>query len=262
VLAVASAALAAGCSRDPGPTTVGAPAAPQASDATSSPASSDTARVRPPTPRSTASTGPRTDPAPTAAADLAPFFAAADVTDARIRAAAAAINQDIGPTTAHVRRPTRTLILASAPRLPAKAIPAGMKPDLQRAVLLVHSELVARAAAFNGGDRTAITSCRPSSPRERRRAGMPVAASSSRTPRRRTRRTLGYGAATVLARFGRMPETRFEERIAAHYETLWPELFNQRDRVDGEPPRRPDHSGTSARIRRQHRTHRLAAEPP
>jgi hypothetical protein len=85
---------------------------------------------------------------------LAAFFAAADVADARIRAAAAAINRDIGPTTAHVRRSTRTLILASAPRPAAKAIPAGMTPDLQRAVLLVHSELVARAAAFNGVDTT------------------------------------------------------------------------------------------------------------
>jgi Protein of unknown function (DUF4232) len=41
LLAVASAALAAGCSRDPGPTTVSAPAAPQASDASSTPASVD-----------------------------------------------------------------------------------------------------------------------------------------------------------------------------------------------------------------------------
>ena len=153
-LAVASAALAAGCSRDPGPTTVGAPAIPQASDAISNPASSDTTQVRPPTPRSTASTGRRADPAPTAAADLATFFAAADVADARIRAAAAAINRDIGPTTVHVRRSTRTLILASSPRPATRAIPAGMTPDLQRAVLLVHSELVARAAAFNGVDTT------------------------------------------------------------------------------------------------------------
>ena len=153
-LAVASAALAAGCSRGPGPTTVGAPAAPQASDATSHPASSDATGVRPPTPNSTAPTGRRPDPAPTAAADLAAFFAAADVTDARIRAAAAAINRDIGPTTVHVRRSTRTLILASSPRSATQAIPAGMTPELQHAVLLVHSELVARAAAFNGVDTT------------------------------------------------------------------------------------------------------------
>jgi hypothetical protein len=153
-LAVASAALAAGCSRDPGPTTVGAPAVPQASVADSNRASSNTPRVRPPTPTSAPSTRPQPDPAPTAAADLAAFFAAADVADARIRAAAAAINRDIGPTTAHVRRSSRTLILASSPRPAAKAIPAGMPPDLQRAVLLVHSELVARAAAFNGVDTT------------------------------------------------------------------------------------------------------------
>jgi hypothetical protein len=41
VLAVASAALTAGCSRNPGPTTVNAPTAPQASDANSNPASVD-----------------------------------------------------------------------------------------------------------------------------------------------------------------------------------------------------------------------------
>jgi hypothetical protein len=154
VLAVASAALAAGCSRDPGPTTLGAPTVPQPSDVTGNPAPSDTARVRLPTPRSTPSTGPRSDPDSPPAADLAAFFAAADVADARIRAAAAAINRDIGPTTAHVRRSTRTLILASSPRSAAQAVPAGMMPDLQRAVLLVHSELVARAAAFNGVDTT------------------------------------------------------------------------------------------------------------
>jgi hypothetical protein len=153
-LAVASAALAAGCSRDPGSTTLGAPTVPQPSDVTSNPAPSDTARVRPPAPRSTPSTDPRSDPASTPAADLDAFFAAADVADAHIRAAAAAINRDIGPTTAHVRRSTRTLILASSPRPAARAIPAGMMPDLQQAVLLVHSELVARAAAFNGVDTT------------------------------------------------------------------------------------------------------------
>jgi hypothetical protein len=154
LLAVASTALAAGCSRGPGPTTVGALEVPQASEANSNPTSSSTPRLRPPTPRSTPSTRARPDPAPSAAADLAAFFAAADGADARIRAAAAAINRDIGPTTAHVRRSSRALILASSPRPVAKAIPAGMSPDLQRAVLLVHSELVARAAAFNGVDTT------------------------------------------------------------------------------------------------------------
>jgi len=61
-----------------------------------------------------------------------------------------AVNRDIGPTTVHITRSTRTLILASSPRQAGKAIPAGLQPDLQRAVLLVHSELVARSAAFNG----------------------------------------------------------------------------------------------------------------
>jgi hypothetical protein len=59
LLAVASAALAAGCSRDPGPTTVDAPAAPQASDADSNPASVDNTSA---TPHSTTSGKNRTEP--------------------------------------------------------------------------------------------------------------------------------------------------------------------------------------------------------
>jgi hypothetical protein len=104
----------------------------------------------PPAPTSTPSSRPRSDPAPTAAGDLAAYFAAAEVADARIRAAAVAVNRGIGPTTVHITRSTRNLILASSPRQAGKAIPAVMQPDLQRAVLLVHSELVARSAAFNG----------------------------------------------------------------------------------------------------------------
>ncbi len=41
------------------------------------------------------------------------------------------------------------MIKASVPDQAAAAIPAGRDPDLLRAVLLVHSELVARSAAFN-----------------------------------------------------------------------------------------------------------------
>ena len=37
---------------------------------------------------------------------------------------------------------------------------------------------------------------------------------------------MSFGRRTVLATFGRMPETHFDEWIAAHYETLWPELFD------------------------------------
>jgi SAM-dependent methyltransferase len=41
----------------------------------------------------------------------------------------------------------------------------------------------------------------------------------------RTRREFGYVVVAVLARFDRVPETHFDEWIAARYETLWPELF-------------------------------------
>ncbi len=94
---------------------------------------------------------PPASSAPSAAEDLAPFFAAARSSDARIRAAAAAINRGgVGRSTIHFDRSIRAVIKAAVPDQAAAAIPAGLDPDLLRAVLLVHSELVARAAAFNG----------------------------------------------------------------------------------------------------------------
>jgi hypothetical protein len=150
VLTVASAALAAGCSRDSAPPGPGFHQQSVAGSNSAPPTTRPAAPPAPPTPTSTPSSPPRSDPAPTAAGDLAAYFAAAKIADARIRAAAVAVNRDIGPTTVHISRSTRNLILASSPRQAERAIPAGMQPDLQRAVLLVQSELVARSAAFNG----------------------------------------------------------------------------------------------------------------
>jgi hypothetical protein len=164
-LAVVAAALVAGCGRGSGPAggagplppvaPIGStPAVPPASATTGDPAPSNPPRVRPPAPRSDPAGRPRSDPASTAAADLAPFFAAAEAADARIRAAAAAVNRGVGPTSTHFARSTRDLILASSPRQAGRAVPAGLTPALQRAVLLVYSELVARSAAFNMVDTT------------------------------------------------------------------------------------------------------------
>jgi hypothetical protein len=84
---------------------------------------------------------------------LAPFFTAARAADTRIRAAAQAIDRGgIGRSTIHFDRSIRDLLKASFPADAAAAIPAGLDPDLLRAVLRVHSELVARSAAFNRVD--------------------------------------------------------------------------------------------------------------
>jgi hypothetical protein len=156
VLAVASAALAAGCSRAAGPSGLGPPSPPavqQPSVTTGDTAPSATRPAGPPappvSPPAPSVSPPPFAPAPTAAADLAAYFAAAEAADARIRAAAVAINRGIGPTTVQIPHSTRDLIVASVPREAGRAVPVGMRPDLQRAVLLVHSELIARSAAFN-----------------------------------------------------------------------------------------------------------------
>ena len=80
---------------------------------------------------------------------LAPFFAAVRADDARITAAARAINADIGRTTIQFRQSTIDAVKASFPSRTTKAFPAGLTPKLLRAVLLVYNDLVARSAAFN-----------------------------------------------------------------------------------------------------------------
>jgi hypothetical protein len=85
---------------------------------------------------------------PTAADSLAAFFAAAEADDARIRAAARAISRGFGPTTVHFSRADRAVVEAARPDRTAVAIPAGLDPELQRAVLVVYNDLVTRAAAF------------------------------------------------------------------------------------------------------------------
>jgi hypothetical protein len=89
------------------------------------------------------------DRAPTAADSLAGFFAAAAADDARIRAAARAVNRDIGPTSVHFSRATLDTVKASAPDRTARAIPAGMNADLLTATAIVYSELATRSAALN-----------------------------------------------------------------------------------------------------------------
>lgn len=100
-------------------------------------------------PTSTAGTPGTPGPATSAAAGLARYFAAAQADDARIRAAAKAINQDIGPVTIRFRPSTIAAVNAAVPRQARKALPAGPQQALLRPLLLVYNDLVARAAAFN-----------------------------------------------------------------------------------------------------------------
>jgi hypothetical protein len=86
---------------------------------------------------------------PTAADSLAEFFAAARADDARIRAAARAVNREIGPTSVHFSRATLDTVEASAPERTARAIPAGMNADLLRTVMIVYADLATRSSALN-----------------------------------------------------------------------------------------------------------------
>jgi hypothetical protein len=88
-------------------------------------------------------------PAPTAADSLAVFFAAARADDTRIRAAARAVNREIGPTSVQFGRATLDAVKASAPDRTARALPAGMDADLLTATMIVYRELAARSAAFD-----------------------------------------------------------------------------------------------------------------
>lgn len=150
VIAVATAGVLGACGGRSEP--VAAPAgSPQAAAPSHQPVAAPAAPAVPAAPAAPASpVRPARPPQePTALDDLAPFFAAAEAADARIREAASAINRGIGTSTVHIGRPAVEMIKASRPDAVAEAIPAGLEPDLQRAVLLVHSDLVARSAAFN-----------------------------------------------------------------------------------------------------------------
>lgn len=89
-------------------------------------------------------------PAPTAAADLAPFFTAAGLVDARLKAAAALVNANIGPNGIS-DQVTLDAIGALNPEEAATAIPAGLSPELLLKVLIAQSDLSSRSAAFSGG---------------------------------------------------------------------------------------------------------------
>src|SRR5262245_59351251 len=86
---------------------------------------------------------------PSALEDLAAFLSAAATLNGQLHDAAAAINAagppwtDVGPEVAH-------LVNAADLTPVARAIPAGLPPDLLRSVVLVYSDLAARRASMTG----------------------------------------------------------------------------------------------------------------
>jgi hypothetical protein len=105
-------------------------------------------------PPTVASSRPATSPPattvarPTAARALHRFFAAAVRVDRRLHAAAILINGGVGSTSVHFPQATIDAIEAADPAASAATIPAGMRPDLLRAVVLVQSDLASRWYAF------------------------------------------------------------------------------------------------------------------
>ena len=148
-VAAAAAALAAGC-------TGGSPPVSEIPPASAPAVSVGHAAAVPPDPTpSPAGTRPATGPrrteprrGPSAADSLAGFFAAAAADDARIRATARVVSRGVGPTTVHFSRSDRDAVEAARPERTARAVPAGLDPELQRAVLVVYNDLVTRAATF------------------------------------------------------------------------------------------------------------------
>lgn len=96
----------------------------------------------------------QSEPAPTgtAAEALVPFFAAVDEIDGRLRTAAEAVNAGLGEDTATFDQSTLDAIDAAVPWPAADAIPSGLDPATEQAVLLVYSDLTSRFGAMAGGD--------------------------------------------------------------------------------------------------------------
>jgi hypothetical protein len=109
------------------------------------------ATTSPPEVTSVPDPGTARPPADSSTSDaLAPFFAAADTADAALAAAAAAVNDSYAGDQVTFTQATVDLLNRARPSAVAAAIPAGLDPDTERAVLLVYSDLESRFAALHG----------------------------------------------------------------------------------------------------------------
>jgi hypothetical protein len=86
---------------------------------------------------------------PSAADQLADFFAAGQRVDGQLRSAAAQFNEGVGTKTIRIDVATQAAFRAIDLPAVVRTIPGGLPASLQRKVLLVYSELNARLSAFN-----------------------------------------------------------------------------------------------------------------
>lgn len=168
--AVMAMAVVTACASSPVPGT--ATMTPSASTSSTAPSTS-VPSTSPPTPAPTSEppTSPRTSAQPsatveeprtgsetpgleagTAADALVPFFAAVDEIDGRLGVAAAAINAEMNDERVTFDQQTIDTVDAAAPWPAAHAIPAGLDPATEQAVLLVYSDLASRFGSLRGGD--------------------------------------------------------------------------------------------------------------
>ena len=119
------------------------------SSGSSSPSTSAASRPSPsaPPPTSDQST---TSTTPSADDNLLGYFAAAEESDRRLKAAAVAANDSIGANEITITQSTVDTIKAADPSQAADKIPAGLAPEVLLPVLTVQSDLVSRYYAFRG----------------------------------------------------------------------------------------------------------------
>ena len=141
VLAVAV-GLAAGCGSTAQP---GASSTPSGRAATVTPGGGPKPAPSRPAPAST--TAPS---APSAATQLAAFFAAAQHADSQLHHAAALINGDIGATSMRFTPATIAAVRGIELAPAASALPAGLPTGMLREVLVVYGDLASRTDALNG----------------------------------------------------------------------------------------------------------------
>jgi hypothetical protein len=114
----------------------------------SSPAPASTSPAPATTSPAPAATSPASPPSASAAAQLAGFFAAAQVADAQLRHTAALVNKGIGTTSMSFSPAALAAVKALDAAPVARTIPAGLPAELLRRVLLVYSDLESRTASL------------------------------------------------------------------------------------------------------------------
>ncbi len=140
--------LVAGCGTAASPGASSTPSGQTATSATGSetnPAPSESASAS--TSPSTSTTAP---PTPSAATQLAAFFAAAEHADSQLHHAAVLINRDIGVKSMRFAPATIAAVRGIDLAPVASALPAGLPTGMLRDVLVVYGDLSSRSAALNG----------------------------------------------------------------------------------------------------------------